>query len=209
MRKNLIKSFIYLSLLLLISPNAYAESLFSGGVSQSVYPMNPKSLFGTVAAKTIGDVITVIVNENATVEDDLKLNLNNSSNLTDKFSNTIHDIVNEKYNLPDVDDFGGESQTNNTASSQRTMKLNDTITAQVVQVLPNGNLVIQGKKMAINAGETTQVILSGIVDPRFVTNAGTIHSNNIANLQLAVTGSGTISRRDSESLINRIFGYLF
>ena len=83
------------------------------------------------------------------------------------------------------------------------------MTTQVVQVLPNGNLVIQGKKVTINAGEKTQVVISGIIDPRFITNAGTVQSQHIANLQLAVVGNGTISRYDSESIMNRVFNHLF
>ncbi len=213
-REKSAKLSICLALSVLISQGAFAESLFKSGISQAVYSIQPKSLFSTVRAKSIGDVITVVINENAVVLNDVELDVNANSNLTDGFSSLLNTLFSSSKNgirveIPDMDGFGGTSLTRNEASAERTMQIQDTMTAQVVQVLPNGNLVVQGKKVAINSGEKTQMILSGIVDPRFITNAGTVQSNNVANLQLAVVGNGTVSRYDSESLINRIFGYLF
>ena len=208
------KSLIYITAAMLISPAAFAESLFQAGITQTAYPSQPKSLFSTVRAKTIGDVITVIVDENAVVSNDVDLQIEDSSSMGDNFSGIISDLFTSakrdmRVEIPNLDNFGGSSETENTASSERTMSLSDKITAQVVQVLPNGNLVVQGKKVSINAGEKTQIILSGIVDPRFITNSGTVQSQNVANLQLAVVGSGTVSRHDREGLMNRVFGYLF
>lgn len=199
---------------LLISSAASAESLFRLNASEAVYQVQPKSLFSTVRAKTIGDMITVVVNENTTLSNDSELNVKSTSDLTDNFSTIIENMFSNpekgrKFRLPDVDGYGGESETKNTASTSKTIKVADTITTQVIQVLPNGNLVIQGKKIAINAGEKTQIILSGIVDPRFITNTGTVESQYVANLQLAIVGNGTVSRHDNESIISRIFSNLF
>ncbi|OGI01624.1 MAG: hypothetical protein A2Y25_05645 [Candidatus Melainabacteria bacterium GWF2_37_15] len=208
------KKIIYFILLTLISSSTMAESLFQANASESVYKIQPKSLFSTVRAKTIGDVITVVIDENATVSNDLQLNVKSDSSIEDNFSSILNDIFssdrkNIRTDIPNIDGFGGGNETKNTANVQKTLKVQDTITAQVVQVLPNGNLVIQGKKVAINSGEKTQIILSGIVDPRFITNTGTVQSQYIANLQLAMVGNGTLSRHDGESIMTRIFTHLF
>lgn len=205
---------IFLSFITLFSNSAGAESLFQVNASQAIYRVQPKSLFSTIRAKTIGDVITVIVKENSKMTNNVALSVKSGSEMADSFSSVIEDIFSSdrkdiRTDLPDLDGFGGDSQTKNDARLSRQVQLSDTITTQVVQVLPNGNLVIQGKKTAINAGEKTQIILSGIIDPRFITNTGTVESQYIANLQLAVVGNGTISRHDSESIINRIFSHLF
>lgn len=214
MKSSIKPLLISLTLILTANQAVKAESLFHVNASENVYQTQPKSLFSTIKAKTIGDVITVVVNENATILNDLQMNVKGSSSMEDSFTSVIEDIFSSdrkdvRTALPNLDGFGGSSTTKNTASVSKTMKVQDTITTQVVQVLPNGNLVIQGRKLAINAGEKTQVIISGIVDPRFITNAGTIESQYVANLQVAVVGNGTISRHDNESLINRIFSHLF
>ncbi len=214
MKNKLVKISILIAATTLLSSSTPAESLFQVNASQAVYQVQPRSLFSTVRAKTIGDVITVIIDENATVLNDLQLNVKSTSNMKDSFTSVIEDIFSSdrkgvRTELPELDNFGGSSTTKNTANVTKTLEIQDRMTAQVVQVMPNGNLVIQGKKVAINSGEKTQIILSGIVDPRFITNTGTVKSEHVANLQLAVVGNGTVSRHDNESLINRIFSHLF
>lgn len=207
------KKLIYLIALMLISTGVSAESLFQVNASRSVYNIQPRSLFSTVKAKTIGDVITVLVDEQATILNDLDLNIKTASEMEDNFTTAIETITEStrlpNYSLPNMEGFGGGNQTKNTANIEKNIQIADKITAQVVQVMPNGNLVIQGKKVAINSGEKTQIILSGIVDPRFIKTDGTVMSQHVANLQLAIVGNGTVSRHDNESIITRIFTHLF
>ncbi|NLF82838.1 MAG: flagellar basal body L-ring protein FlgH [Candidatus Gastranaerophilales bacterium] len=208
--KSMIKPLISAVMIALMSQSAFAESLFQAGISQTAYPMQPKSLFSTVRARTVGDIITVIISENTVTTNNVNLDISGSSTMTDNFTSKIEKLLRyDRLNMPDMNNFGGSTTTSNKARMSRNLILTDTMTTQVVQVLPNGNLVIQGKKLLINSGEKTQIILSGIVDPRFISNAGTIESRNVANLQFAATGTGTTSRHGSESIINRIFGNLF
>jgi flagellar L-ring protein FlgH len=195
-----------------ISFNSYAESLFRSGVSENAYPITPRSLFSSVKAKSIGDLITITISETTATSDNLKLSVNKTSSVTDGFTTFLkallpHILSTDTTNA--VNNFGGSQSVSNTASTTRTTKLTDTITAQVVQVLPNGNLMVQGKKTAINAGEQVNIILSGIVDPRLIDQTGNIASTQVANLQIAVAGKGTISRSDNEGIINKFVRYLF
>ncbi|MFA6989191.1 MAG: flagellar basal body L-ring protein FlgH [Candidatus Gastranaerophilaceae bacterium] len=193
-----------------ISLNSYAESLFRAGVSENAYPIVPRSLFSSIKAKSIGDIITITVKESTTTSDNLKLSVNKKSSVTDNFTTFLKTILPDNF-LPNSspNNFGGNQSVSNNASTQRTTTLNDTITTQVVQVLPNGNLMVQGKKTAINAGEHVNIILSGIVDPRLIDQNGTIASSKVANLQIAVAGKGTISRSDNEGIINKFIRYVF
>lgn len=188
--------------------SASAESLFRTGVSQSEYYSQPRSLYGSMRAKTIGDIITVLVSQNITAQDDVTLSVNKNSSTTDGFSGVLNSIFNNKL-FPKVNNYGGDSTTGNKASLTRKSKFTDTITAQVVQILPNGNLVIQGKKTVINAGEKMDIMLSGIVDPREINKAGQVESNSIANFQIAVTGKGTVSGADSEGVLQKFIKYLY
>jgi flagellar L-ring protein precursor FlgH len=213
MKRELKAVFISMTILFSAGQNVFAESLFRTGISENSYMGQPKSLFSTVQAKTIGDIITVLVDENASVLNDVSLEVKNASTIEDKFTPIINSLGVKKWfpdlNLPSMDGYGGNSQTKNTANSKRTVAIKETITAQVVQVMPNGNLVIQGKKISVNDGETTQLILSGIVDPRLISNAGTISSTLIANLQLAVVGDGTVSRNNDESFMSKVLNKIF
>jgi len=207
MKKNkIILTFIILTVL---NSPVYAESLFRAGISQDSFPVVPRSLFSSVKAKGLGDLVTVVISESLTTSDEIKLDVNKTSDTTDNFRGLLNSILPGKPVPSTLDNFGGTFTSGNSANSERKRVFNDTITAQVVQVLPNGNLVIQGKKTAINAGEKVDLILSGVVDPRLLSTTGSINSTQVANLQLAVTGRGTISRSDSEGTVNKVIRYLF
>ena len=189
-------SHILIMIAVLSAANApvFAESLFRTGISQGVYYTQPRSLFNTVKAKGIGDVVTVLIEENSSAESEVKLDIANTSSAEDAFTPILN---------------GGNTTTGNKAKVTRITKSTDIITAQVIQLLPNGNLVIQGKKVAINSGEKAEVLISGIVDPRFITNSGEVSSKYIANFQFAVVGKGTTSSSDSEGLMNKFMNVLF
>lgn len=60
--------------------------------------------------------------------------------------------------------------------------------AQVVQVMPNGNLIVQAKKSIVNSGERNDLVLSGIVNPRMINGDGKISSLNVANFAVSYSG---------------------
>lgn len=186
----------------------FAESLFRTGVSQGVYFTQPRSLFNTVKAKNIGDVITVLIEENSSASSEVTLNIANTSSAQDAFTPILNTLF-KTDKFKSLDGYGGNTTTGNQAKVVRATKSTDVITAQVVQILPNGNLVIQGKKTAINSGEKAEVLISGVLDPRFITNTGEVSSKYIANLQYAVVGKGTTSSSDSEGLVNKFMKVLF
>ncbi len=208
MKTKMLKALIIISILSAGASPVFAESLFRTGVAQSAYPFQPRALFNTVKAKNIGDVVIVLIKENSSAATDVKLDIKDNSTATDKFSPILNTIF-KTDRFPNLNGYGGTATTGNSASVTRTSKITDKITAQVIQILPNGNLVIQGKKLVMNSGEKAEVVLSGIVDPRFITNSGEINSTYIASLQFAMVGKGTVSSSDSESMMNKFMKILF
>ena len=76
-------------------------------------------------------------------------------------------------------------------------------------MLPNGNLMVQGKKTLVNGAERVDLLVSGVVDPRFIDQKGQVYSKNVANFQFALAGKGAVSRAGNEGIINRAVKYLF
>lgn len=208
MKRKISEILIIMAVLSAASTPVFAESLFRTGVSQGVYFTQPRSLFNTVKAKSIGDVITVLIEESSSATSEVKLAIANTSSAKDAFTPILNTLF-KTDKFKSLDGYGGNTTTGNQAKVTRTTATTDTMTAQVIQILPNGNLVIQGKKTAINSGEKAEILLSGVVDPRFITNSGEISSKYIANLQYAVVGKGTASSSDSEGLVNKFMKVLF
>ena len=209
--KNIKKLILILAAFLMVAQvvqEAKAESLYSLGASQSFYA-EPKSLFGSVRARSVGDLVTILLNETITVNDSLNYSADRSSNTVDNFTNFINKVLpgtplNNKFN-----NFGGENTVQSTTSNQRSMGVTDSVTVQVVQLLPNGNLMVQGKKTIVNGTERVDFLVSGVVDPRWIDENGEVSSRNVANLQFALAGKGSVTRAGNEGFINRAVRYLF
>ena len=194
----------------LLTQSVNAESLFRLGINQNAFPIQHKSLYSTVRAKTIGDLVTILLSETYSNSDAVTMKLTKNSSTTDNFTNKINQLIpGTKHDLGNFTGYGGNSSINNTSTTSRVSTMTNTVTAQVVQVMPNGNLVVQGKKTVINSKERVEYLISGIIDPRFIDNTGKITSNLVANLQVAATGKGAVSKGESEGTFNKLIRVLF
>jgi len=202
------KIFISIAIIsmLIIGNQTNAESLFVLGASQS-YGGCPKSLFSGVQARQIGDLISIKMAEAISIGDNLKYTSSKTSTTTDTFSTFINRWLGLK--SQGVNGYGGNNEVDSAAAGTRAFSYGDTIAVQVVQQMANGNLSIQGKKTIVNGNERLDLIVTGLVDPRWIDQNGQIYSYRVANLQFAVSGRGAISRSQNEGIFNRFIKYLF
>ena len=89
----------------------------------------------------VGDIVTIVLSESINFNDSLNYTSDRSSNTVDNFTNFINKILpgtplNNQFN-----NFGGSNSVESTTANNRTMGINDSVTVQVVQMLPNGNLI--------------------------------------------------------------------
>ncbi|MDD3238276.1 MAG: flagellar basal body L-ring protein FlgH [Candidatus Gastranaerophilales bacterium] len=206
--KRGIRGLIVLTMVIATAQIAGCESLFMMNASQSYYS-EPKSLYSCVRARSVGDLVTIVMNENVIVKDSLTYGSERSSNTVDNFTNFLNKILPGKIFNDQFNNFGGSNSVGSSTNNKRELAMNDSVTVQVVQMLPNGNLLVQGKKTLLNASERVDLLVSGIVDPRWINDIGQISSKNVANLQFALNGKGSTSRAGNEGVINRAVKYLF
>ena len=204
MKKLIVSTLILITMIAV--PTVQAESLFTLGASQH-YQGTPRSLFGGVQARQIGDLISIIMDENISLSDNLAYSSEKSSTTVDTFTTFLNKWFG--LSLKGTDGFGGSNEVSNSAVGSRAMTLGDKIAVQVVQQLPNGNLSVQGKKTLVNGNERLDFVVTGVVDPRWLNVDGEIYSYNVSNLQFALSGRGTVSRSQNEGIINRFVRYLF
>ncbi|MBQ3312118.1 flagellar basal body L-ring protein FlgH [bacterium] len=207
MIKRILIGFLFIISIISVCNNANAESLFSLSASQN-NSVTPKSLFSGARAISIGDIVSIVIEENLTTNDTMAYNSDKASNTVDNFTTFLKKWF-SWYDIDSPNNYGGSNHVENSANTLRTLKFGDTISAQVVQQLSNGNLMVQGKKTLVNSNERMDLVVTGIVDPRWIDASGKISSSNVANLQFAVSGRGSVSRGQNEGIINRVIKYLF
>ena len=199
---------IIFTIMILAALTANAESLFTLGAAQN-YQGVPRSLFGSVQAHQIGDLISIRMTESVSLSDNLTYSSGKSSETTDSFTSFIKEWLHLSVLKNGADGYGGSNSVSNSAQGQRALTIGDRIACQVVQQLPNGNLGIQGKKTLVNGNERVDFVVTGVVDPRWLNVDGEIYSYNVSNLQFALSGRGAVSRSQNEGIFNRFIRYLF
>ncbi len=155
-------------------------------------PATLGDLAADVRARSVDDVVTIVVNEQASA-------VSVGQTKTSRTSAANSSITAAAGKLPAAGALAN-LLTANTATSldgegttSRQTTLTAMITARVVDVLPNGYLVIEGTKTVLVNSETQIITLRGVVRPTDLSNADTVQSGNVAQLELKINGKGVVN----------------
>jgi len=161
-------------------------------------------MFRDVKARVVGDVLTIIVSENTDVDhkDERTLEKTTNASGTFDFNGSTAGGQSASANL----DSATTSNRNFDGSSEFTVEreFSDRISVTVLDVLPNGNMVIGGKRRHVIAGESRVLVVSGIVRPFDVRPDNTVQSRFIANLEVAYHGKGPESSFSNQGWLGRL-----
>jgi flagellar L-ring protein precursor FlgH len=167
----------------------------------------PNSLFSTEArgffkdqrAHKIGDILTIMV----TLDDTAKISNETGRERTSASEGSIGGVLGSIFggNVPlaDVEASGsintsGSLSDSGSGSVNRKENLKTQVAAVVVQVLPNGNLVIEGRSEVRVNFEVRELIVAGIVRPEDIGADNTIASSKIAEARISYGGRGQITQ---------------
>ena len=82
------------------------------------------------------------------------------------------------------------------------------VAVKVIDVLPNKNLVIEGKRETSFSGEHQTIVLHGVVRSEDVTGANTVLSYNVADASIQIIGKGTVTDTQNKGWFTRIWDKL-
>ncbi|QDG76814.1 flagellar basal body L-ring protein FlgH [Labrenzia sp. PHM005] len=164
----------------------------------SLWQSGSRAFFKDQRASQVGDLLTVIVSidEKAEIENDTDRSRTetNGSGVTGALGTAIDTIF-----LPagtTASNLGAVNSNSSFAGSgkvDREEELNTTVAAVVTQVLPNGNMVIEGRQEIRVNFEVRELIVAGIVRPEDITSNNTIQSQQIAEARIGYGGRGQIT----------------
>lgn len=162
----------------------------------SLWRNGSRAFFKDQRATHVGDLLTVTVN----ITDKANLSNETQRSRTNKEDSGITDFIGAKTITQATKILPGRVLTaDSTASSdgkgsvQRTEALQTNVAAVVTQVLPNGNLVVEGKQEIRVNFEIRELVVAGIVRPEDIQSDNTIDSSKIAQARIAYGGRGQIT----------------
>jgi len=163
--------------------------------NNSLWQPGAQSFFHDPRAMHVGDVITV----NVSVADTAKMQNTPSRRRTNSDNANLTNLFGLEKVLPPAIDptsvvkMGSDNSNVGAGSIQRAESINMTLAALVAQVLPNGNLVIDGHQQVRVNNELRDMRLSGIVRREDITQDNTVNLSQIAEARVIYGGQGTMS----------------
>ena len=164
--------------------------------ANSLWRNGSRSFFKDQRAHQIGDLLTVTVNitdqANFANETQRSRTAKEDSGVTDFIGAKTLGAQAQKVLPGNLLTANGTSQFDGKGSIQRQESLTTNIAAVVIQVLPNGNLVVEGKQEIRVNFEMRELIVAGVVRPEDIQSDNTIDSTKIAQARISYGGRGQI-----------------
>ena len=183
----------------LVSTPPANGAIFQTGVNQ--HP-----LFEDVRARNVGDTITISIVENSSATEKNGNDANHASSVSSNFpSVTVPASGRHILDGPNATAWAANKLAN-TGDSSGSNFLTGSITATVIQVLPNGNLMVSGEKLVSINQVDEYIRLSGVVNPVYVQTGNTVLSTQVADARIEYKGgNANIDRAAVMSMLGRFF----
>jgi flagellar L-ring protein precursor FlgH len=180
-----------LGLVLMTAPlsNLPADSLWSRGIS--------RNMCADKKAQAVGDILTILIQENngatrannTTTSKKASLNAAIASAL---YGPAVSGLLTKKGTLPAIN-YTSDAEFNGGGSINNAETITAQVSVKVVDVLPNGNMVVEGQLHTAFSGEKQDAIVRGTVRPDDVMANNTLYSYNIADATIQFMSKGTIT----------------
>jgi flagellar L-ring protein precursor FlgH len=178
-------------------PESFAAtgSIYQAGVS--------RTLFEDRRARYVGDTMTIAIAEATTASSKSNTKASKASSISASVP-TITGLPGKSFQGMGLSATGsssldgkGEAAANNVFTGN--------VAVTVIEVLPNGNLLVSGEKQVAIGSNTEYIRLSGIVNPYFISAANTISSANVADARIEYKEAGVISEAQVMGWLARFF----
>ncbi len=155
-------------------------------------------------ARRLDDLVTVSVVESVSATGSADANIQKKSDADVKIP--MPRIAQE---LARIVPNSAETDFTGSGGTTRTTQLSATLTARVVEVLPNGDLVIEGVREIDINGDRNLVVLTGVIRPIDIGQANVISSSRIGQLQIKALSQGLIKDSLTPGWLIRILNKVF
>ena len=165
----------------------------------------------------VHDLVTLIISETSSAESKQILDTKKDYKLTgsiEDFPDLIQLLelrleAGERTSLADLG-VNSKQKFKGEGTAKRSDRFTARITAKIIDVKPNGNLVLEARKtVASQNGESKTIVLSGICRQEDITDANTINSSQLADLRLIQTTTGEVTKTSEKGFLTRVLETIF
>lgn len=176
------------------------QSVTAKAGANSLWKPGSSGFFKDQRASKVGDIITVKVSakDNALMENETEQNRDDNKDSVGigsflGYENSLKDYFPDSIIPANLIDVNSNREISGDGKIDRKEKIDMTLAAIVTQVLPNGNLVIEGTQEIRVNYELRQLTVRGVIRRADIKTDNTIESSKIAELRVSYGGKGVIS----------------
>lgn len=186
----------------------------------SLWQSGSKAFFKDQRARKVGDILTVAIDLNQEQKIEMTPSLAQNSTLSAGVSN-IYGLRNRSFGVAPISLQTGavngltnllNAQSNPTLSGSGSYTVKDKLkfnmAAMVIQVLPNGSMVIEGRQELGLVNEIREINLKGVIRREDISASNTITTPKIAQLRIAYRGRGDLTDNMSAPLGHQVVNKL-
>jgi len=175
----------------------------------SIWQASSAGLAEDFKARRKGDTLTILITEQASASKEASTATGRDSSVAAGVPNllgleTNMTGVRNWMDLSKLINASASSKFDGSGSTTRKENLNATITAKVVEVLPNGNFLIEGRRNVKVNNEDQVILIEGTVRPKDVSADNVVNSGFVADARITYSGKGIISDRQSPGWLMNI-----
>lgn len=183
-----------------VRPNPAPVAAADGSIYRAA---GSRPLFEDRRARFVGDIITVNLVEKTSSNRTTNESMARASNANVNAGRQT--LLGQTVNIPTNISASSDLSSSNKQNDGNSNTISGTIAVTVVEVLPNGNLMVSGEKMvAINQG-TEFVRLSGVINPIDISGANTVNSTRIADARMESKDKQSVDSAQVLSAMARFF----
>ncbi len=191
------------TLLALLPALAPAQSLWRDESS--------RSMFIDKRGTSVGDIVTILVEESSTANKNNETKTERQSSLSAAITSFIYPpngagsgLLSHGGQMPAMA-YNSDHKHDGSGSISDAETIVAKIAVRVLDVLPNGNLMLEGKRETSFSGEHQTIILHGVVRADDVQSDDTVFSYNVADATIQIIGRGTVTDSQNKGWFNRIW----
>ena len=166
-------------------------------------------MFADKRASRVGDIVTILVQENTTATTANNTTTSKQSSVNDAIASVLYSpsassLLTKGGKLPTLS-FTGNSAFNGGGSINNAQQIVASVAVRVIDVLPNRNLVIEGACTSSFSGEQQTVVLRGTIRRDDIMANNTIYSYNISDATINIISKGTITDSQRKGWFHRLW----
>jgi len=172
------------------------------------------SLTSDHKAMAIGDILTIVIAEKASASREASTSSGRDSTIQAGIPNLFglenQDFITDSgLDMENLINANFSNEFEGTGKTVRSGDLTASLSTQVIDVYPNGNLKVRGGKEVMVNNEVQIIYLTGIVRPVDITAANTVDSNKILNARISYTGRGPVADKQEPGWLGRTIDHVW